>query len=186
MTEQHEVTWTQRDYDCAQAVLAGLGDPELALPTLTDEAIVALDGINREQMTALPWLDEHSEHKELACDEITGVMALRRTGERFITAELNKDSGPVWFYGYIHGAVVLEEFELQAKAVLEGALGVTSITGVSLDKSAFANYTLYSKADYLVALTSRLGGDTVHLDLTRVAASTAHQGVTELVKKGLS
>lgn len=139
MTEQPEITWTERDYNCAQSVLGRIDDPEFQLPTLTDEAIVALDGINREQMTALPWLDEHQDQRELACnvalrglltsgaafpqilgqdlqpsglaanDEITGVMALRRTGERIVTAELKKETGTVWLYGYVHGDVVLEE-----------------------------------------------------------------------------
>ncbi|WP_062008379.1 hypothetical protein [Arthrobacter alpinus] len=260
MMEQHEITWTQRDYDCAQAVLARVVDLEVQLPILTDEALVALDGLNRDQMTALPWLDEHIEQKELACnvalrslltsgaafplvtgedmqpsglaanEEITGIMALRRTGERIVTAELQKDTGPVWFYGYIHGHVVLEElvdaagahtfmlaarsdfparvmelanaaklesadgeaitfalddFEQHAGPVLDGALGVTSITGVSLDEATFANYTLYSKPDHLVSLTSRVDGESVYVDLTCVAAATAHDAIAELVEKGL-
>lgn len=142
MTDQPDIVWTERDYACAQALLARVDDPELTLPTLTDEAIVALDGIDREQMTALPWLDENAgsaENRELVCnaalrglltsgvafplvlgddlqpsglaanEETTAVMALRRTGERIITAELKKDNGNVWLYGYVHGEVVLEE-----------------------------------------------------------------------------
>jgi hypothetical protein len=261
MTEQHEINWTERDYACAQAVLARRGDAEFTLPTLTDEAIVALDGINREQMTALPWLDAHAEQKELACnvalrslltsgaafplvvgqdmqpsglaasEEITGVMALRRTGERIVTAELQKSGGPVWLYGYVHGENVLEElvdgagshtfmlssraelpthimelanasaiesadgaptsflmedFESQAGAVLGGALGVTSITGVSLEETTFANYTLYAKAEQLMALTSRQDGGATYLDLTPVAASTALGMIGKLVEKGLA
>lgn len=260
MTEQPQITWTGRDYECAQAVLARIDDPDFQLPTLTDEAIVALDGIDREQMTALPWLDEHAEQKELACnvalrglltsgaafplvlgtdlqpsglaanEEITGVMALRRTGERIITAQLKKDDGTVWLYGYVHGGVVLEElvdgtgshtfmlaaradfpthvmelanaaglasadgdtlsftlegFQQQAGTVLAGALGVTSITGVSLEEETFANYTLYSTAEQLLSLTSRADGGDVQLELAPVAAATARQAVAELVEKGL-
>lgn len=260
MTEQHEINWTERDYRCAQGVLAQIDDEGFSLPTLTDEAIVALDGINREQMTALPWLAEHADQKELACnvalrglltsgaafplvlgddmqpsglaanETITGVMALRRTGERIITAELQKDTGTVWFYGYVHGGTVLEElvdaagshtfmlaaladfpghvmelanaaglesadgepasfpmeeFEQQAGTVLAGALGATSITGVSLEESTFASYTLYSQPDRLVALTSGAEGGTVQLTLAAVAAGTALAAVTALVEKGL-
>jgi hypothetical protein len=64
-------------------------------------------------------------------------------------------------------------------------LGVTSITGVSLDEAAFANYTLYSKADKLIALTSQAQDGEVHLALTAVAAATALAAVTALVHKGL-
>jgi hypothetical protein len=261
MTEQREITWTERDYACAQSVLARNDEADFVPPTLTDEAIVALDGIDREQMTALPWLDTHAQQKELACnvalrglltsgaafpliaegatepsglaanEEITGILALRRTGERIITAELQKDGGPVWLYGYVHGNTVLEElvdnngshtfmlasrkqfpghimelanssgvesadgapttiemdeFEQRAGAVLGDALGVTSITGVSLDESTFASYTLYSKPGGLVSLTSRTDGGAVNLDLTPVAATTALEAVAGLVEKGLA
>lgn len=261
MSEQLEINWTERDFNCAQAVLARGVDAEILLPTLTDEAIVALDGINREQLTALPWLDQYPEQKELVCnvalrslltsgaafplilgddfrpsglaanEDITGVMALRRTGERIITAELQKDGGPVWLYGYVHGSLVLEElvdgagshtfmlssladfaghvmelanasavssadgastsfaleeFEAQAGTVLDGTLGVTSMTGISTEESAFANYTLYATADQLIALTSRKVGEAVFLDLTPVSAATALASVGELVRKGLA
>lgn len=260
MSEQAEITWTERDYECAQNVLARVGDTEFQLPTLTDEAIVALDGIEREQMTALPWLDQFPEQKELAAnvalrgllssgaafplvlegelqpsglaatDEITGIMALRRTGERIITAELKKEKGTVWLYGYVHGEVVLEElvddagshtfmlstrqnfpndimqlanaaalesadgdtrdftleqFQEQAGTVLAGALGVTAVTGVSLEADTFANYTLYSTADKLISLTSTAQGESVELHLTPVAAATALGSIAELVEKGL-
>lgn len=260
MTTQPDITWTERDYNCAQAVLSRVEDPDSALLTLADEAIVALDGINREQMTALPWLELHSEQRELACNValrgllasgaafplildddmqpsglaanelITGVMAMRRTGERIITAELKKEDGNVWLYGYIHGDVVLQElvdssgthlfmlakradfpthvmelanaaglnsadgprssftvedFQQQAASVLHGALGVTSITGVSLEETTFASYTLYSTADQLLSLTSRTENGTVQLDLVPVAATSARQSIVTLVEKGL-
>ncbi|WP_052663811.1 hypothetical protein [Psychromicrobium lacuslunae] len=140
MTEQAaEITWTQHDLDCAQAVIT-LSSPESDnLPTLTDEEIVALDGLEREQFVELPWLAEHQDQKELVCnvalrtlltkgfafplvsegetlpsalgatDNIVGVMTLRRTGERIISAELTKSDDKAWLYGYLHQDQVLEE-----------------------------------------------------------------------------
>lgn len=261
MSESTPINWTERDYACAQWVLESGPEDRASVLTLADEAIVALDGIGREQMTALPWLEEHAEDKELLCnvalrgllasgaafpivlgegqepsglaadDTITGVMALRRTGERIITVELQKDGGPVWLYGYVHADKVLEEvvdsagshafmvtnrsdfpshvmelsnaagilsadgsstsysveeFQKTAGVSLDGTLGVASMTGVSLDESTFANYTLYSLPDQLLALTSSAEGADVVLTLTPVAADSALAAVTELVEKGLA
>ena len=119
-TPTPEITFTRQDGDAALAVLASVNDPGYALPTLTDEEIVALDGINHKQAVALPWLDTHRDKLELACnvalrtllskglvfpvsvndetvpsrlgavEPITGVMALRRLSQRVIIAELTK------------------------------------------------------------------------------------------------
>lgn len=119
-TPTPEITFTRQDGDAALAVLASVNDPGYALPTLTDEEIVALDGINHKQAVALPWLDTHRDQLELACnvalrtllskglvfpvsindetvpsrlgavEPIRGVMALRRLSQRVIIAELTK------------------------------------------------------------------------------------------------
>ncbi|WP_394940533.1 hypothetical protein [Psychromicrobium sp. YIM B11713] len=140
MTEQStEIAWSQHDLECARAVIT-LSSPESDnLPTLTDEEIVALDGINRDQFVELPWLAEHQDQKELVCnvalrtlltkglafplvgegetlpsalgatDNIVGLMTLRRTGQRIISAELTKSDDKAWLYGYLHDDQVLEE-----------------------------------------------------------------------------
>lgn len=119
-TPAPEITFTRQDGEAALAVLASVNDPEYSLPTLTDEEIVALDGIKHKQAVALPWLDDHLDQLELACnvalrtllskglvypvsvneaavpsrlgaiEPITGVMALRRLSQRVVIAELTK------------------------------------------------------------------------------------------------
>lgn len=114
------ITFTKQDGEAALAVLASLDNPEYGLPTLTDEEIVALDGINHPQAVALPWLDTHRSQLELVCnvalrtllskglvfpvsvnsetapsrlgaiEPITGVMALRRLSQRVVITELTK------------------------------------------------------------------------------------------------
>jgi hypothetical protein len=247
MTEQH-IDWSEHDVACAQAVLRHAPGDEFGLPTLTDEEIVGLDGIERPQVVALPWLEQHAEHKELACnvalrtllskglaypvvhegqrtpsglaarEDITGIMALRRLGQRIITAELTRDSGQVWLYGYVHQDQVLEElvdpsgthsftvtpldqfadrvlqladaanlpsedgeqltlrvpeFEARAPELLAGTLGVTVVTGTGLDPDDFRHFTLYTSADALFGLRSRLlGGESV-LDVGPISRATA-------------
>ncbi|HET7415032.1 MAG TPA: hypothetical protein VFI97_04975 [Arthrobacter sp.] len=133
------IEWTERDIESAKEVLALSGNDDQSLPTLTDEEIVALDGVEREQIVALPFLDEHKEHTKLAgnvalrsllvkglafpvtaegesepttlnaTESITGVITLRRTGQRLISAERTTGKGKYWLYGYVHGDVILEE-----------------------------------------------------------------------------
>ena len=84
--------------------------------TLSDEQIAALDGYERRQFVALPWLDAHPEQRRVAAavalrgmiasgqvltrtardeegprwravPEISGCLVLRRTAESFTTAE---------------------------------------------------------------------------------------------------
>ncbi|MFE7603689.1 hypothetical protein ACFU1Q_00765 [Brachybacterium paraconglomeratum] len=84
--------------------------------TLSDEQIAALDGYERRQFVALPWLDAHPEQRRIAAavalrgmiaggqvltrtarheegprwravPEISGCLVLRRTAESFTTAE---------------------------------------------------------------------------------------------------
>lgn len=87
-----------------------------AVVTLSDEQIAALDGYERRQFVALPWLDAHPEQRRVAAavalrgmiasgqvltrtardeegprwravPEISGCLVLRRTAESFTTAE---------------------------------------------------------------------------------------------------
>ncbi|MEJ6541703.1 hypothetical protein PQI65_00605 [Brachybacterium paraconglomeratum] len=99
----------------------GRTDPSAAqepvpVVTLSDEQIAALDGYERRQFVALPWLDAHPEQRRVAAavalrgmiaggqvlirtarheegprwravPEISGCLVLRRTAESFTTAE---------------------------------------------------------------------------------------------------
>ena len=59
--------WTQRDIEAAAKVLASASAVGAPLPTLTDEEVVALDGVQHEQLVALPWLSAQDASKELMC-----------------------------------------------------------------------------------------------------------------------
>ncbi len=139
MTDSIISKMTQHDVECAKTVLSRGQEENFALPVLTDEEIVALDGIDQHQAVELPWLSQHMDQKELLCnvalrsllskgfafplvaegdtvpsklgatEEITGVIALRRLGERVVAVELTKETDKVWLYGYIHDDKVLEE-----------------------------------------------------------------------------
>ena len=97
---------------------AAVGDPAAPAPvvTLSDEQLAALDGYERRQFVALPWLEAHPEQRRTAAavalrgmiasgqvltrtarheegprwravPEISGCLVLRRTAESFTTAE---------------------------------------------------------------------------------------------------
>lgn len=136
---ENPIEWTDRDIASAKALLARDDDEDNTLPTLTDEEIVALDGTGRDQLVALPFLEEHQDQIQLAgnvalrsllvkglaypevvegeseptklnaSEDITGIITLRRTGERLVAAERTTGNGKNWLYGYVHGDVVLEE-----------------------------------------------------------------------------
>ncbi|MDQ0736744.1 hypothetical protein [Arthrobacter agilis] len=137
MTTQ-QIDWTDRDIECAQAVLTGSAPADGPLPTLTDEEIVALDGVDRSQLVPLPFLDKNDGDKRLmatvalrgllakqiayprakgqaeptglgAVPEITGILTLRRTGRRIVSGERRSAAGTHWLFGYLHGDRVLEE-----------------------------------------------------------------------------
>lgn len=60
--------WTQRDVQCAAKVLDQASPEGTALTTLTDEEIVALDGVQHEQVVALPWLSaQDAASRDLMC-----------------------------------------------------------------------------------------------------------------------
>lgn len=176
MTTEKTIEWTQRDIQCAEAVLANSTGDGFSLPMLTDEEIVALDGLERSQAVALPWLDLHTEQRELACnvalrsllskglafpligegdtapsglgavDEITGILTLRRLGERVVTAELTKYGDRAWLYGYVHADQVLEEV---------------------VDSAGSHTFTVVSRLDFpdrLMTLANAAGVDSVDGD----------------------
>ncbi|MGP5594692.1 hypothetical protein [Brachybacterium alimentarium] len=111
------IRYTAEDAAAAADVLrrGEEGEAEL-LVSLTDEQIAALDGYERRQFTATPWLEEQGEHRRLAAavglraliaagrvsaladpgggeprwradPEIAGCLVLRRTATLFLTAE---------------------------------------------------------------------------------------------------
>ncbi|GAB3536804.1 hypothetical protein GCM10027403_18760 [Arthrobacter tecti] len=138
MTTQ-PIEWTTRDVESARKVLALSFEESEDLPTLTDEEIVALDGIERDQFVALPFLEKHEEQKYLAAtvalrslmskgiafpvveegyneptrlnatEPVTGIMTLRRTASRIVTGQRTSQAGRHWLFAYIHDEIVLEE-----------------------------------------------------------------------------
>lgn len=145
--------WTQRDIEAAAKVLASASATGTALPTLTDEEVVALDGVQHEQLVATPWLSAQDANKELMCavalrgllakelvypvifegeaepsrlhatEDITGALTLRRSGSSVISIERTVSTGKRWLYGYLHDDGVLLE------EVDEGGLhGFTAVT----------------------------------------------------------
>ena len=131
--------WTQRDVECAAKVLESASPDGIALPTLTDEEVVALDGVQHEQIVALPWLSAQTTEKEILCavalrgllakelvypvifegeseptrlhalEDITGALTLRRSGDSVVSIERTVSTGKCWLYAYIHVEGVLLE-----------------------------------------------------------------------------
>lgn len=131
--------WTARDIEAAAKVLESASATGAALPTLTDEEVVALDGVQHEQIVALPWLSSQDASKELMCavalrgllakelvypvifegetepsrlhatEEITGALTLRRSGKSVVSVERTVSTGKRWLYGYVHEDGVLLE-----------------------------------------------------------------------------
>ncbi|TVU58251.1 hypothetical protein FQP90_21685 [Paenarthrobacter nitroguajacolicus] len=131
--------WTQRDIEAAAKVLASASAVGAPLPTLTDEEVVALDGVQHEQLVALPWLSAQDASKELMCaialrgllakelvypvvfegetepsrlhatEDITGALTLRRSGSSVVSVERTVSTGKRWLYGYVHDDGVLLE-----------------------------------------------------------------------------
>lgn len=138
MTAQ-PIEWTTRDLESARKVLALSFEESEELPTLTDEEIVALDGIERDQFVALPFLEKNEDQKYLAAtvalrslmskgfafpvieegyneptrlnatERVTGIMTLRRTASRIVTGQRTSQVGRHWLYAYVHDDIVLEE-----------------------------------------------------------------------------
>ncbi|WP_347109141.1 hypothetical protein AAHB33_00570 [Paenarthrobacter sp. S56] len=148
--------WTARDIEAAAKVLESASATGTALPTLTDEEVVALDGVQHEQIVALPWLSAQDASRELMCaialrgllakelvypvifegeteptrlhatEDITGALTLRRSGKSVVSVERTVSTGKRWLYGYVHEDGVLLE------EVDEG--GLHGFTAVSRDQ----------------------------------------------------
>lgn len=131
--------WTQRDVECAARVLASATALGTALPTLTDEEVVALDGVQHEQVVSLPWLSAQTVEKDILCavalrgllakelvypvifegeseptrlhavEDITGALTLRRSGDSVVSIERTVSTGKRWLYAYVHVEGVLLE-----------------------------------------------------------------------------
>lgn len=131
--------WTERDVQCAAKVLESATPGGTVLPTLTDEEVVALDGVQHDQVVALPWLSVQTVEKEILCavalrgllakelvypvvfkgetepsrlhavDDITGALTLRRSGDSIVSVERTVSTGKRWLYAYIHVEGVLLE-----------------------------------------------------------------------------
>ena len=65
-------TWTPQDAEAAASVLAEVTDEPREVTILTDEEVVALDGLQNEQLAPTPWLDA----QQLTRDDLGGI-ALR-------------------------------------------------------------------------------------------------------------
>lgn len=124
--------WTQRDVECAAKILGSASAEGTPLPTLTDEEVVALDGVQHEQIVALPWLSAQQAGKDIMCavalrgllakelvypvifegesepsrlhatEEITGALTLRRSGDAVVSIERTVSTGKRWLYAYVH------------------------------------------------------------------------------------
>lgn len=57
-------TWTTVDLEAAESVLAEVADDPREVVVLTDEEIVALDGLHHDQVVPTPWLDAQQFSRE--------------------------------------------------------------------------------------------------------------------------
>lgn len=160
------IQWTERDVECAAKVLSKASAQGAPLPTLTDEEVVALDGVQREQAVPIPWLSAQTADRNVLCgvalrgllakelaypvifegetepsrlhatEDITGALALRRTGRQVASIERTVSTGKRWLFIYVHDdGALLEEVD-------EGGLhGFTVVTvdQVSRRLAAFAD-----------------------------------------------
>jgi hypothetical protein len=133
------IQWTERDVESAAQVLAMATADGAPLPTLTDEEVVALDGVQREQAVPTPWLSAQTADRDALCGvalrgllakelaypvifegesepsrlhttpEITGTLALRRTSRQVASLERTVSTGKRWLFAYTHDDGVLLE-----------------------------------------------------------------------------
>ncbi len=80
--------WTPQDAAAAAAVLAEVSDEVREVIVLTDEEVVALDGLQHAQLVPTPWLDA----QEISRDQLGGI-ALRGLIARAMVA-LGPKAGP--------------------------------------------------------------------------------------------
>src|SRR5947208_311162 len=70
------IQWTERDVLSAAKVLSMASAQGTPLPTLTDEEVVALDGVQREQAVPTPWLSEQTVDHDVLCGvALRGLLA---------------------------------------------------------------------------------------------------------------
>lgn len=135
--------FTKADYEAAIAVLgrSEAGKP-VGIVNLTDEQVMALDGVQAVQPTPMPWLDaqgdvdkelvvkvalrallsqglvvpaSRGEGKEVGIDaipELTGTLVLRRTAQAILSAERVTTLGRHWVYCYVHEGYGILEEEV--------------------------------------------------------------------------
>lgn len=137
------MNFTKADYEAAIAVL---GRAEAGKPTgivnLTDEQVMALDGVQAVQPTPMPWLEtqgdvdkelvvkvalrallsqglvvpaSRGEGKEVGIDaipELTGTLVLRRTAQAILSAERVTTLGRHWVFCYVHEGYGILEEEV--------------------------------------------------------------------------
>lgn len=132
--------WTVADVEAAEGVLGRAVPGEAThIVTLTDEQLMALDGVQHDQVVPMPWLDEQGAiDRELvakvavrallsqgyvvpaqrpdgeigiqAVPDITGPLVLRRTPQAVLSAERTTSVGKHWVFCYVHDdRAVLEE-----------------------------------------------------------------------------
>lgn len=101
-------TWTTVDLEAAIGVLADVTDEHQEVSVLTDEELVALDGLQHDQIVPTPWLDE----QEFGRAELGGI-ALRGLIARGLVALAPKVTPE---------GEVLDELELTATGEITGAL----------------------------------------------------------------
>jgi hypothetical protein len=124
--------WSAADLAAADAVLAQAADPAAPVVVLTDEELVALDGLQHEQVVPTPWLDAQPFDRHslggialrglvargqvlLATDPgdpsgfgftsvepITGTLMLRRTSATLLRCERTTAAGDAWLFAYVH------------------------------------------------------------------------------------
>jgi hypothetical protein len=133
------VPWSERDRAAGDTVLGRVTAGATVITTLTDELIVALDGLETTQASPLPWLTEQATSavsslayaairallaaevvrpgEVVAPDclaieagpDITGVLVLRRTASALLMVERTTTQGTDWSLTYQHGDTALEE-----------------------------------------------------------------------------
>ncbi|MEL7975462.1 hypothetical protein AAG589_06315 [Isoptericola sp. F-RaC21] len=132
MSEQ-AVRFDDADLEAARSTLARAVDGAAThVVTLTDEQVMILDGLDREQIVPLPWLDEQEgadralvgkvalrallsqgvvvpgpgrdddEVSLEAVPDITGPMLLRRTAQAILSAERVTSIDRSWVVCYLH------------------------------------------------------------------------------------
>jgi hypothetical protein len=127
--------WSASDLAAANATLARASNPPAPVVILTDEELVALDGLQHSQLVPTPWLDAQAFDrtdlggialrgliarklvlpvftdaadgtiKLTSVEEIVGPLMLRRTARTVVRVERLSNTGRRWLFGYVHDGV---------------------------------------------------------------------------------